>query len=240
MFLQHVRTRLDRQRNYFRIYMISHALISDSVYGRPHSGCTDTRLNGRRNYFRIGAESSRHPVLLISESDPVYRDLREERAHVRALSRVDCRAQNAGVNMHAFYKVLGRAPSTRMFIPFPHNVLGRAPSTRMFIPFPHKVLGRAPSTRMFIPFPHKVLGRAPSTRMFIPFPHNVLGRAPSTRMFIPFPHKVLGRAPSTRMFMPHNPSTHVDTAPAVCTCAATANGTGGRGGLCPGHIAQGV
>jgi len=27
----HVRTRLDRQRNYFRIYMISHALISDSV-----------------------------------------------------------------------------------------------------------------------------------------------------------------------------------------------------------------
>jgi hypothetical protein len=31
MFLQHVRTRLDRQRNYFRIYMISHALISDSV-----------------------------------------------------------------------------------------------------------------------------------------------------------------------------------------------------------------
>ena len=36
MFLQHVRTRLARQRNYFRIYMISHALISDSVLS---SGC---------------------------------------------------------------------------------------------------------------------------------------------------------------------------------------------------------
>jgi len=34
----HVRTRLDRQRNYFRIYMISHALISDSVVATRH-GC---------------------------------------------------------------------------------------------------------------------------------------------------------------------------------------------------------
>jgi hypothetical protein len=61
-------------------------------------------------------------------------------------------------------------------MPFPHtmiNVLGRAPSTRMFMPSPHNVLGRAPSTRMFMPSPHNVLGRAPSTRMFIP--HKFLG-----------------------------------------------------------------
>jgi hypothetical protein len=138
------------------------------LYGRPHSGCTDTRLNGRRNYFRIGAESSTPCPADFGVGPGVQRPERGESTRARSISCRLYRAQNAGLNMHSFYKVLGRAPSTRMFIPFPHNVLGRAPSTRMFIPFPHNVLGRAPSTRMF---------------------------------------------------MPHNPSTHVDTAPAVHTCS---------------------
>ena len=70
MFLQHVRTRLDRQRNYFRIYMISHALISDSVMPSYGASLTEGRQLADNVSYLLSYRTERDKIRVLKREQP--------------------------------------------------------------------------------------------------------------------------------------------------------------------------